>query len=240
LSGLFLNTGPVHLSNSVQLAISERREISPLTRVPKDTLNAWKNDLSEWTQPDVFRARIDQITQTIPRKIFFGQGGLAFLRDAWIASRLASALSSDLVRLISSDRPDFEIQTDERIEQFEATEADMDGRRRGDEPDDLIPRPDPVESWRERFEAIPAAIDRVVAKKLEKNYSPEINLAIYVNLGCYGAFVEEGLPILRDHAAPAKTRFKRVFVLWEACLYRFWEDGKLKFEKWSYTHPEDL
>ncbi|MBR0818273.1 hypothetical protein [Bradyrhizobium liaoningense] len=228
------------MSDNIQIAIPDRAEISPLTRLPKDTLNAWKTDLSEWTLPGVFRARIDQITQAIPRRIFFGQGGLAFLRDAWIASRLVSALPSDMVRLVSSDRPDFEIQTNERIEQFEATEADMEGRRRGDEPDDLLPRPDPVENWRARFEAIPAAIDRVVAKKLKKNYSPEVSLAIYVNLGCYGAYVEEGLPILRDHTAPAKTNFKRVFVLWEGCLYKLWEDGKPEFEKWSYIHSEDF
>jgi hypothetical protein len=145
-----------------------------------------------------------------------------------------------MVRLISSDRPDFEIQTGERIEQFEATEADMDDRRRGDEPDDLCPRPDSVENWRARFEAIPAALDRVVAKKLKKNYSPEVSLAIYVNLGCYGAYVEEGLPILRDRTAPAKTNFKRVFVLWEGSLYKFWEDGKLKFEKWPHIPPENF
>ncbi|KYG99833.1 hypothetical protein [Bradyrhizobium sp. DOA1] len=228
------------MSDNIQIAISKRAEISPRIRIPKDTLNSWKSDLSKWSLPGIFRARVDRITQAIPRRTFFGQGGLAFLRDAWIGSRLASALQPDMVRLVSADRPDFEIQTNERIEQFEATEADMEGRRRGDEPDDLLPRPDPVESWRARFEAIPAAIDRVIAKKLEKNYSPEINLAIYVNLGCYGTYVEEGLPILRNRTAPAGTKFKRVFVLWEGCLYELWEDGKPKFENWSYTHPEDL
>lgn len=178
------------MSNSIPIAVSEKVEIPPMTRIPKDTLKSWETELSGWTQPSAFRARIDQITQTIPKRTFFGQGGLAFLRDAWIASRLVSALPSDMVRLVASDRPDFEIQTCERIEQFEATEADMDGRRRGDEPDDQFPQPDPVENWRQRFEAIPAALDRVVTKKLGKDYSSEINLAIYVNLGCYGAYVK--------------------------------------------------
>lgn len=228
------------MSNSIPIAVSEKVEIPPMTRIPKDTLKSWETELSGWTQPSAFRARIDQITQTIPKRTFFGQGGLAFLRDAWIASRLVSALPSDMVRLVASDRPDFEIQTCERIEQFEATEADMDGRRRGDEPDDQFPQPDPVENWRQRFEAIPAALDRVVTKKLGKDYSSEINLAIYVNLGCYGAYVKEGLPILRDHTAPAKTNFKRIFVLWEGCLYKFWEDGESKFERWPYTRPEDF
>jgi hypothetical protein len=162
------------------------------------------------------------------------------VRDAWIASRVARALSSDMVRLVSAERPDFEIQIDGKIEQFEATEADMKGRRRGDEPDDLELRPDPVENWRRRFEAIPEALDRVVAKKLKKDYLPEVNLAIYVNLGCYGAYIREGLPIIRDHTAPARTKFKRIFVLWEGCLYKFWEDGKYQFEKRQAAPPEDF
>jgi hypothetical protein len=228
------------MHDSSQIAVTAGAEIPPVARIPKGTLLTWAADLSEWTQTAVFRARIDQIAQAIPRSIFFGQGGLTFLRDAWIASRVASALPSDMVRLVSVDRPDFEIQTDGQIEQFEATEADKDGRRRGDEPDDPSPQPDPVENWRERFEAIPAALDRVVAKKLNKSYSPQVNLAIYVNLGCYGAYVKEGLPILRDHTAPARTKFKRVFVLWEGCLYKFWEDGKSKFEKRQYIRLEDF
>ena len=59
-----------------------------------------------------------------------------------------------MVRLVASQRPDFEIRIDGQIQQFEATEADIEGRRRGDEPDDPYLRPDPVENWRRRFEAI--------------------------------------------------------------------------------------
>src|SRR5262245_38175036 len=209
-------------------------------RIPRNTLVAWRGELCEWTPTDMFRARIDQIARAIPRKIFFGQGGLTFLREAWIASRVAVALPSDMVRLVSSERPDFEIQIDGEIGQFEATEADIEGRRRGDEPDEPHLQPDPVENWRRRFEAIPEALDRVVAKKLKKDYPPEVNLAIYVNLGCYGAYAKEGFPILRDHTAAASTKFKNVFVLWEGCLYKLWEEGKYRFEKWPYVRPEDF
>ena len=228
------------MDDGAAIAVSEETKSASAARIPRNALVAWTSELSEWTPTDVFRAHIDQIAQAIPRNTFFRQGGLAFLRDAWIASRVAWALPSDMVRLVSSERPDFEIQIGGQIEQFEATEADIEGRRRGDEPDDPYPQPDPVENWRRRFEAIPEALDRVVAKKLKKDYLPEVNLAIYVNLGCYGAYVNEGLPILRDHTAPARTKFKRVFVLWEGCLYKFWEEGKYQFEKWPYVRPEDF
>src|SRR4051812_14589822 len=104
------------------------------TRIPKSTLGAWKTELSGWTSTAAFRTRVDQIARGIPRKIFFRQGGLAFLRDAWTASRVGCALPSDAVRLVTSQRPDFEIRIDGQILRFEATEADIDGRRRGDEP----------------------------------------------------------------------------------------------------------
>lgn len=188
----------------------------------------------------MFRARIDQLAHAIPRNTFFRQGGLTFLRDAWIASRVACALPSDMVRLVVSQRPDFEIRIEGQMQQFEATEADIENRRRGDEPDDPCLQMDPVENWRRRFEAIPAALDRVVAKKLKKDYPPEVNIAIYVNLGCYGAYVKEGLPVLRDHTAAAREKFKGVYVLWEGSLYKFWEDGNPCFEKWQYVRPDDL
>lgn len=209
-------------------------------RVPRQTLDFWRDELSEWMPAPAFRNRVENIVRAMPRHIFFGQGGLAFLRDAWVAGRVATALTSDLVRLIPDRRPDFEIQTGQRVEQFEATEADMDGRRRGDELD--IPRlePDPVENWRRRFEAIPAALDRVIRKKVAKPYSPHVNLVIYVNLGCYGAYVSEGLPILRAGTALAKEKFKSVFALWEGTLYRFWADGNATFDRWPCARTDDF
>ncbi|MBR1280674.1 hypothetical protein JQ597_01325 [Bradyrhizobium sp. AUGA SZCCT0177] len=228
------------MEKAIETEIPNGTNAAPVIRIPKNSLVAWKTELSEWTATEVFRTRIDQIAHSIPRGTFFRQGGLAFLRDAWIASRVAGALPSDIVRLVSSPRPDFEIQIDGQTLQFEATEADMEGRRPGDEPDDPHPLMDPVENWRRRYEAIPAALDRVVAKKLKKDYPPDVSLAIYVNLGCYGAYVEEGLPILRDHTAAARAKFKCVFVLWESCLYKFWEEGRPRFEKWQYVDPDDF
>ena len=211
-----------------------------IDRIPKQTLDAWKAEFCEWTPPIVFRDRIDEVLLSISRRTLPPQAGLTFLRDAWIASRVADALSSDTVWLVSDLRPDFEIQSKGKIGQFEATEADMDDRRRGDEPDDPHLRQDPVENWRKRFEAIPAALDRVIAKKIDKEYQPHVSLVTYVNLGCYGAYVGEGLPILRDGTSPAKDKFKRVFALWEGSLYRFWEDGIHSFEKWQAARLRDF
>jgi hypothetical protein len=209
--------------------------------IPRETLEVWRAELSDWARPEIFRSRVAELIVPLFRDgLFFRQAGLTFLRDAWIAGRVATALSSDSVRLIPDERPDFEIKCDGRIQQFEATEADMDGRRRGAEPEQLGPQPDPVENWRRRFEAIPKALNRVVAKKVSKEYPLSVSLVIYVNLGCYGAYVDEGLPILRQGTAPAREKFKLVLVMWEGILYKFWENGESVFEKWQFAHANDF
>ncbi len=162
------------------------------------------------------------------------------MRDAWIASKVSSALSSEQVRLVPDERPDFEIQSVGRILQFEATEADTDGRKRGDEPDDEGWRPDPVEEWQKRFNAIPAALDRVVSKKLRKDYPPGTALVVYVNLACYGAYQKEGIPILQTGTAAAKDKFSAVFAMWEGVLYKFWENGAAVSEQWPYARLDDI
>jgi hypothetical protein len=80
----------------------------------------------------------------------------------------------------------------------------------------------------------------VITKKLTKDYQPDVSLVIYVNLGCYGAYLSEGMPILREGTSPAKHKFKTVFVLWEGNLYKFWEDGKGVFENWQYARLDDF
>jgi hypothetical protein len=80
-------------------------------RIPKQTLDAWRAELSDWMPPLPYRSRVDEIAHSVHRDIFFRQAGLTFLRDAWIASRVAYALAPKSVRLVPGLRPDFEIQS---------------------------------------------------------------------------------------------------------------------------------
>jgi hypothetical protein len=104
---------------------SKPREMpASLERIPNETLKVWRAELSEWAQPDVFRSRVDELKGPLFRnRLFFRHRGLTFLHEAWIAGRVATALSCDAVRLVSADRPDFEIEYEGQIQQFEATEA---------------------------------------------------------------------------------------------------------------------
>ena len=72
--------------------------LAPLERIPNETLEAWRVELSEWAQPDVFRSRVDELIVPLFRnRLFFRRRGLTFLREAWIAGRVATALSGDTV-----------------------------------------------------------------------------------------------------------------------------------------------
>lgn len=208
-------------------------------RLSKQKIRELQEELTMWTAPIAFRERVDEIVLSLRREVFFGQAGLAFLRDAWIASRVASALLPEKVRLVCEERPDFEFCSGGMIEQFEATEADRAGRRRGDEP--TIERWwwDTVEHCRDRFEAIPAALERVVSKKVAKGYQSGVSLAIYLNLNCYGAYVNEGLPIIANATAPASQQFKNIFVIWERSLYRLWQSGERAVAQWDTARPNE-
>ena len=53
-------------------------------------------------------------------KTLFSQGGLAFLRDAWIAAEFGQVETAARRRLVSGDWPDFEVELGSEIERFEA------------------------------------------------------------------------------------------------------------------------
>jgi hypothetical protein len=212
----------------------------PYKKIESATLDVWRNRLLAWTDSEIFRSRVDEFMRSPElRAALFRQGGLTFLRDAWVAARIATALSAKEVRLCTGERPDFELHFDNETRQFEVTEADMPGRRRGEESTEPKLEEDAVEDWRKRFEAIPDSLKAVIEKKLEKQYSADISLVVYLNLGSFGVYRNEGLPILRDCTLAAKDAFKEIMVFWEGTLFRFWKDGRYSFAKWESARLND-
>lgn len=209
--------------------------------VEKSALLSWRAELTARQNPKGFRGRVEEIHQGIESDTFYNQGGMQFLRDAWIAGRVATALQAESVRLLPEERPDFEIGIGGSFRLFEATEADEPNRRRGDEYRKVTTEIewDPVEDWRRRFDAIPASVRTVVSKKLEKRYEKWVNLVIYVNLSSYGAYTDEGIAILKDETEAAKDAFQEIYVLWEGSLYSFWKEGSANFSCWSVFEVED-
>jgi hypothetical protein len=212
------------------------------TKIGKETLASWREEFLTLSDPEEFRARVDKIIAPLSGETFFNQAGLQFLRDAWIASRVSTALSADKVRLLPTERPDFEVVSHSTPRHFEATEADFPGRRRGDEYRTERPEsePDPVSQWRRRFEAVPVAVGSVISKKLAKPYASDVSLVIKVNLGCYGAYMDEGAVILQRECRAAKDAFFEVFAIWEGVLFSFWKQGRKNSQRWNTARLEEL
>jgi hypothetical protein len=91
------------------------------------------------------------------------------LRDAWLAAEFGRHRQSSGVRLIPEleQWPDFEARDGNATERVECAEADIPGRRRGDEYRDAEKRSadgqgnfedDPLEDWIARADQVPAAL----------------------------------------------------------------------------------
>jgi hypothetical protein len=213
-------------------------------RVQKSVLERWRAELTVLTETERFRARVDEILHpaSVSSAAFFNQGDLGFLRDAHIASRIATTLPAEAVRLCPDQWPDFELKIDGVRRLFEVTEADVPGRRRGDEylSDDHLIEDDPDEDWRNRFEAIPVALDKVISKKLAKKYSGNASLIVYVNIDCFGAYLTEGVPMLYYGTCAAKDKFSEVLALWEGRLFGLWKNGRQNRQVWNTARVSDF
>src|SRR5579871_2601983 len=94
---------------------------------------AW---LSEWRTPGDAAAYVAAVNDAMGSADFFRQAGVEFLRDAWLAAEFGRHRQSSSVRLVPEREqwPDFETRAGEVIdERVECAEADLPGRRRGDE-----------------------------------------------------------------------------------------------------------
>jgi hypothetical protein len=211
-------------------------------RIPQPIVDGWRRELAVPTNADQFRSRVDEILSPISGATLFNQGGLQFLREAHIASRVATALSADSVKLINDTWPDFEIRCQREERLFEVTEADMIGRRRGEEylNDNGEIEEDSVEEWRTRLEAIPATLSSVISKKLAKNYPRNASLVVFVNLDCWGAYLSEGRTLLYCGTRQAKDAFVEVFALWEGRLLSLWKNGQMSVRVWNSSRLADF
>jgi hypothetical protein len=93
---------------------------------------AW---LSTWRAPGDMAAYVTAVNDAMGSAGFFSQGGVEFLRDAWLAAEFGRHRQSSLVRLVPEREqwPDFETRGGGADERVECAEADVPGRRRGDE-----------------------------------------------------------------------------------------------------------
>lgn len=196
-------------------------------------------ELFDWQEPDEFYETVQRLTPLDSADSLTSPRNQIFL-DAWIAAEFAKRASSELVCLIKDDWPDFQVSKEGLVRTFESVEADMPGRRRGDEykgwkKSNYRPEHDKIENWRARRDAIPQALDTVVQKKIEKNYDSSslqsVGLVIYLNLGTYGEWRGDIEIEIFEKTRPAASVFQDVWVLWDNRLYRTWPEPLILTEQ---------
>lgn len=185
--------------------------------------------------PDAMVGLVEEV-RGILRGHMLVQAGLAFIRDAWTASRFAQARGADAVRLWPGDRPDCELTLQGRRELFEIVEADQAGRQRSAEYREIIHRAekgepptvedDPVEDWIARAANGLLMLEDAAKKKAAKGYDTSVSLLIYLNLGEYGVRQREIEKAMQPSTASAKDAFHEVWVLWKGAAYPLWRRGE--------------
>ena len=193
-----------------------------------------RTDFHKARHPKQFREMLDlELRQNASPHDFWAPKS-SWLRDAIVASWFADKTSAKGVSLLEADRPDFAVQyrNGMRLE-FEATLADLPGRRIADEhrqwdKENVSVQADTECEWRARRNAIPLALqnasDRKAKKAMQGLYGSRTNLLIYLNLATYDRWRQEIEPELVEHTQLARPHFNSVWVLWNERLYRTWPE----------------
>lgn len=198
-----------------------------MERLSKSEISELKGRLAKWQPPGAMEELYDDTVHRIGSVNLFNQGGLAFLRDAYVAAEFGKARNIDKVRLVSDTWPDFELLIGDHIEPFEAVEADEPGRQRGVEyrDDDGEVQEDTVEDWVARAEQAPAWLDAACRKKAAKRYGSRANLVIYLNMNEFGVRHSEVISCFPHATRAVKADFEAVWVLWKGQAYRVWRQS---------------
>jgi hypothetical protein len=206
-----------------------------MPRLSKPELARHRAWLSDWRTPADMAAFVSAVNDAMGSSNFFRQSGVEFLRDAWLAAEFGRHRQSSFVRLVADREqwPDFETRAGDVIEGVECAEADVPGRRRGDEyreadrrsaDGSLIAEDDPVEDWIARAEQASVALSAVIGAKIGKRYVGRASLLVNLNISEFGIRQAEIEAAMAPSIKPALPHFQRVWVLWKARLYGPWSE----------------
>lgn len=190
----------------------------------------WRQRLQRPCSIEEFRGAYSELKQLVGFH-FHTQAGLEFAREAWVAIKLAEALSATSVCLSPEDRPDVVLIENGVERLFEVVEASDPDRRRSNDYRDLIRRRaegetefQEVEDFKkidEHAQQVPDWLRAAAEKKAAKPYLPGTALAIYLNYGDYGSHTRKIVSAMPLAIAPALSKFSEVVILWQSQLYRF-------------------
>jgi hypothetical protein len=174
-------------------------------------------DLAQWRSPLDFRRAVHVLHKRC-RSREFKAPQRQFLLDAWTLAELARHNVMAQVRLadLSELWPDGYARVGETIENVEATIALMPGRKMWDEYQfDGKLELDTVADWVERADAIPAALERSIKKKIAKGYGSKAWLVVYLNINDGGIRQRQVEQSIADIKARHAQSFRKISVIWK-------------------------
>jgi hypothetical protein len=192
--------------------------------IPRHELEADRASLSQWQSPAEFAGHVAALKHKAGPVQVYNDPQSNFVRDAWVAAKLATALAAEAVRLVPDIWPDCELRIGKKVRKYEITIADLKGRRGGDEYKAAAtsePRWE-VDDWATRANHAPDALRRAAEVKAGKGYPKSAGLVIYLNLSEYGWKRKEIEAVMHEATAAAATAFLDVWVLWDGRLYLVW------------------
>lgn len=205
----------------------------PKERLSKTERRQWLARLSAFQTPGEMKEHVRALKRLFRERLLI-RSGFDFYRDAATAADFAAARRASRVRLWPGDRPDFEMETEVGIQQFEVVEADTEGRKRGKEYEEILPQLDAGELVVEHVDEgdfltsgqAEKMLRRAAEEKARKGYDPTIGLVIRLNPGDFDFDHDAIVACMETATEPASGAFVEVWVLWKGAAYPLWKAGK--------------
>jgi hypothetical protein len=195
---------------------------SSLSALSAEELMRARADLETWCAPQDFFQKIKTLDEKIISEELFTAPHLGFVLDAIVLADFAVRLKgARRVRLATQDErhPDGFVETSESTLGIEVTEVDREARRRGDEYKAGVPARESVDDWEDRANAIPAELDRVILKKVNKHYHPAPTLVVYLNLNDYGIRQMQTEAAIEAALQRHCSSFNGIYIIWKDKLF---------------------
>jgi len=183
-----------------------------------DELEKARAELTVSCAPQEFWNKVDAVAGKFTLEERFTSPRLGFLRDAATIAEFAIKLPNATSARLASKRqtyPDGFVDADGKTLWIEATEVDIEGRRRGDEYRAGVA----VTDKQKTVKSAAAELDRGIIEKIKKNYNPKPTLVIYLNLDQEGADESEMIKIFDDAKQKHGPSFEGIKILWKGKLY---------------------
>jgi len=172
-----------------------------LSGLSDDDLEKERVDLAVSYAPQDFWNKVDALAAKVTHEELFTSPKLGFLRDAMIIAECAIHLTNATAARLAS--------------KIEATEVDIEGRRRGDEYRAGVA----VTDKQKTVKSAAAELDRVIGQKIDKNYSRKPTLVVYLNLDQENADESEIIKIFDETKKKHSAFFDGIKILWKGKLY---------------------